>query len=149
MPDMSILNRFANRVWGRHLARDLEDEVTFHIDMRTTENLRTGVSLEKATTDARKQFGDVEAVMANMRKARVTSTMFLTMTAVLIAGVVSWHTQQQAAITHPTLPPVRAVSIFIDPNLQKRSPPPRPPAPPTWSQFVKQTKAFEVLQSGP
>jgi hypothetical protein len=154
---MSMLTRLANRVWPRRLARDLEDEVGFHIDMRASEHVKSGMSADDATKEAHQQFGDVETVVASMRKERLASTpMLFATTAVLIAVVLLWIAQQQPGGGDSELPQVRAVSIFKDPNLPPTgSPPPPPPPPPRrelgppWFTFNQQTKAYEPIEKGP
>ena len=153
---MSILSRFMNRLWPRRLARDLEDEVEFHIDMRASEFLKAGMSVDDATKEAHQQFGDVETVVASMRKERLASSpMLFATTAVLIAVVMLWIAQQQMGGGDSELPQVRSVSIFKDPNLPTGSPPPPPPPPPRdgpgpqWFRFNRHTNAFEAIHKGP
>jgi hypothetical protein len=145
---MSILTRFMNRLWPQRLARDLEDEVAFHIDLRATEYLKTGMTADEAMKEAHEQFGDLDTVVANMRKERLTSVpMLVTITALFMAVVMLWIAQQQLASTNLRTPAVRPVSIFKDPDRPTGSPPPPPPPPrpgrgPTWTQF-------EALAKGP
>src|SRR5687767_14251924 len=154
---MSMLTRLANRVWPRRLARDLEDEVEFHIDMRAGEHVKSGMSADDATKEAHQQFGDVETVVASMRKARLASSpMLFATTAVLTVVVLLWIAQQQLGGRDSELPQVRAMSIFKDPNLPPTgSPPPPPPPPPRsgpgsqWFGFNRQTNAFEEIYKGP
>lgn len=148
---MSILSRFVNRVRPGRLARDLRDEVEFHIHMRADENRNAGMDDDEAVQQARQQFGDVGSVVSDMRKERLASTpMLFAMSALVLAVAVGWIVQQRMASTELRLPPVRAVSVFRDPNRVMGSPPPPRPGPgPTWTQFVKQSKAFEALQTGP
>ena len=148
---MSIFSRFINRVWPGRLARDLRDEVEFHIHMRADENRNAGMDDIEAVKQARRQFGDIGSVVSDMRKERLASTpMLFAMSALVLAVVVVWIVQQRMASSELRLPPVRGVSIFRDPNRVMGSPPPPRPGPgPTWTQFVKQSKAFEALQKGP
>ena len=148
---MSIRTRFVNRLWPRRLARELQDEVEFHIAMRVSEHLKAGMSPDEAIKEARQQFGDIEVVVADMRKERLTSmTVVLTVTALLTVVAMLWVAQQRISSTDSRMPAVRAVTIFKDPNLlSSSSPPPRPAPGPTWEQFVKQTKAFDALRTGP
>lgn len=154
---MSLLTRLANRVWPRRLARDLEDEVEFHLDMRASGHVKSGMSADDATKKAHQQFGDVETVVASMRKERLAaSPMLFATTGVLIAGVLFWIAQQQLGGGDSELPKVRAVSIFTDPNLPPTGPPPPPPPPPPrsgpgsqWFRFNRQTNAFEPIYKGP
>jgi hypothetical protein len=147
---MSILSRFANRLWPRRLARDLQDEVEFHIDMRVSEHLTAGMSAAEATKEAHQQFGHIDSVVADMRQERLASAPMLFAMSALVVAVVLWIVQQRFASTERRLPAVAAAPIFRDPNRTIRSePPPRPGPGPTWEQFVRQTRAFEALQKGP
>ena len=152
---MSMLTRLANRVWPRRLARDLEDEVEFHIDMRASEYVKSGMSADDATKQAHQQFGDAETVIASMRKERLASSpMLFATTAVFLAVVVLWIAQRQLG-GDLELPSVRAVSIFKDPNVRTGAPPPPPPPPPRrelgppWFTFNTQTNAYEPIEKGP
>src|SRR5687768_2381020 len=153
---MSMLTRLTNRLWPRRLARDLEDEVEFHIDMRAGEYVKSGMSADDATKEAHQQFGDVDTVVARMRKERLASSpMLFAMTAVFLAVVVLWIAQRQLG-GDLELPSVRAVSIFKDPNLPPTgSPPPPPPPPPRsgpgsqWFGVNRHTKAWEPIYKGP
>ena len=95
---MSILTRFVNRLWPGRFARELQDEVDFHIAMRVSEHLKTGMSPDEATKEARQQFGDIEVVVADMRKERLTSIAgVLTVTALLTVVAMLWVAQQRIA----------------------------------------------------
>jgi hypothetical protein len=61
------------RIWDRlrgrraahddaHLDREIEDELSFHLEMRTRENLAAGMSPEEARRRARERFGELERV---------------------------------------------------------------------------------------
>ena len=148
---MSILGRFINRVWPGRLARDLQEEVEFHVDMRAKENRSAGMDEDEAARHALRQFGDIDSVVSDMRRERLASMPALfAMSALVLAVVVVWIVQRRMASTELRLPPVAAVSIFRDPDRVMGSPPPPRPGPgPTWTQFVRQSKAFEALQKGP
>jgi hypothetical protein len=154
---MSLLSRLANRVWPRRLARDLEDEVVFHIDMRAREHVRSGMSADDAAKEAQRQFGDVDTVVASMRHERLaSSTMLIATTAVVVASGVLWVAQQQLGGGDLELPTVSGVSIYKDPNLPPTGSPPRPPPPPPrdgpgpqWFRYNRHTKAFQPIYTGP
>jgi hypothetical protein len=158
---MSILSRFVNRLHPHRLHRDVHDEVEFHIDMRTKANLKTGLTSEAARDQAHRQFGDLEAVMAEMRQERLASLVAMfTLMAALAVFVMSWIAQQQlarmdlmmpAAPTAPRLlPPATLQEALRDPHRPRGAQLPPPPGPgPTWEQYVKQTKAFEALEKEP
>ncbi len=52
------------------LNRDLGDELDFHIDMQTEENIRAGMTPEEARRQARLRFGGVEGVKEESRRAQ-------------------------------------------------------------------------------
>jgi hypothetical protein len=148
---MSMLTRLANRVRPQRLGRDLHDEVQFHIEMRAQQNQTDGTHPDEATTQAQQQFGDVDAVVAAMRKERMASTtQLLTITACVVAVVVMWIGQERKRSGDLMMPAPPAAPAVRDPEqLSGLPPPPRPGPGPTWDQYVKQTKAFEALQKGP
>ncbi len=55
---MSWLSRFLNVLHRNRLDRDLDEEIRFHIDARTEELTRAGLSAEEAQMRARQQFGN-------------------------------------------------------------------------------------------
>jgi predicted permease len=50
--------------WGRDIDRDLRDEVEFHIELRTSELLDAGWPPAAAAAEARRQFGNRDAVLS-------------------------------------------------------------------------------------
>lgn len=54
---MSWLSRFVSVIRSDRLNRDLDDEMRFHLDARTEEYTRTGLSIDEARAQARRQFG--------------------------------------------------------------------------------------------
>jgi putative alpha-1,2-mannosidase len=79
-----MFTRFTNCLRPRGLDGDLRDEVEFHIEMRTKEHLRAGMTEGEAAKQAHHRFGDVESVIEKMREARLSSvTMLLAMTTLL------------------------------------------------------------------
>ena len=123
--------------------------------------MKTGLNAGEATKQVHQQFGDVEVVLAAMRQKRLASpAVMFTSTAVLAVVAMIWIAQQQltrtdlrmpAAPAAPRLlPPATLQEAAQDPRHPRALPPPPGPGPgPTWEQYVKQTKAFEVLQKGP
>ena len=55
---MSWISRFANALRSSRAAADLEAEFQFHIDQRTEDLTKTGLSRAEAELAARRQFGD-------------------------------------------------------------------------------------------
>lgn len=48
--------------------QDIEEELRFHIEMRTRDNIATGMSPEMAAADAARRFGDFEQVKTTCRE---------------------------------------------------------------------------------
>jgi putative ABC transport system permease protein len=71
---MSILSRIAGSLWRRgRLTSDLADEMAFHIEERTRENLARGMSPEAAHFDAAQRFGNSAIIMDRARDADVVT----------------------------------------------------------------------------
>ena len=60
MPPSGVRRAFRLPVSSGQIARDLEDEVAFHVAMRVQALERTGLSHEDAIAEARRKFGDVQ-----------------------------------------------------------------------------------------
>ena len=54
---MSWFSRFVSVIRSDRLNRDLDDEIRFHLDARTEEYTRAGLSVEEASARARRDFG--------------------------------------------------------------------------------------------
>lgn len=60
-------------LWRRSaLKREIDEELRFHLDQRTAENLAAGLSPEEAAREARKRFGNWQAVREQCRETRGT-----------------------------------------------------------------------------
>src|ERR1700735_230918 len=55
---MSWLNRLSNLLRGDKLSGDLDEELEFHLEARTRDNLAAGMTPEAARRDARMRFGN-------------------------------------------------------------------------------------------
>src|ERR1700735_2906547 len=55
---MSWFKRFSNLFRRENLDNDLDEEVQFHLDARTRDNLNAGMNAEAAQLDARRRFGN-------------------------------------------------------------------------------------------
>ncbi|HEV2492178.1 MAG TPA: ABC transporter permease [Terriglobia bacterium] len=66
---MSWMNRLRSLFRRDRLNHDLGDEVTFHVEMRTRENLAAGMSPEEARYAALRQFGNVASLQEQTRDA--------------------------------------------------------------------------------
>ena len=59
-------------------AREVEDELKFHIELRTRDNIADGMSQEDALADAMKRFGDfdhIRGICEEIKKERLSSIM--------------------------------------------------------------------------
>ena len=68
---MSWLSRFVNVIRPSRLDRDLEEEMRFHLDARTEEFARQGMSAKEARTRARQQFGNTILVRESSRDIKL------------------------------------------------------------------------------
>ena len=66
----SLAKRLRALLFRREVERELDDELRFHIDMQTEENLRRGMSAEEARRQAILLFGGVEGHREAARDAR-------------------------------------------------------------------------------
>src|SRR5579864_5971968 len=66
---MSWMNRLRSLVHRDKLNRDLGDELKFHVEMRTRENIAAGMSPEEARYAALRQFGNVASLQDQTRDA--------------------------------------------------------------------------------
>jgi hypothetical protein len=118
---------------------DLRAEIQFHIDSRVEKHINGGMPPDDAEALARRQFGDLEAAMNGMRRARArsvkTAVIALMFFSVVAAGLWFYGSMTSGPSTLPQFPavPVRA-------RIQKRPPP--PPPPPTWEEFVAKVNTF-------
>jgi hypothetical protein len=55
---MSLINRVANLFRRARVDREINDELRAHIEMRTEDNVRAGMSPEEARRDALLRFGN-------------------------------------------------------------------------------------------
>jgi hypothetical protein len=57
-------------LWQRHaVKREIDEELRFHLDQRTAENIAAGMSPDEAAREARKRFGNVQSVREDCREA--------------------------------------------------------------------------------
>jgi hypothetical protein len=62
------LSRFS---LSKQLESDIDDEFSFHIKMRTADNINAGMSPGEALADARRRFGDYERIKGRCHEIRV------------------------------------------------------------------------------
>lgn len=74
----SILRRLGAPVRGEAAEREIEDELRFHIELRTRDNIAAGMSAEDAVADAMRRFGDfdqIRAICGEIRRERLEGVM--------------------------------------------------------------------------
>jgi len=74
----TILRRLGAPVRAEASGREVEDELQFHIELRTRDNIAAGMSPEDAVADAMRRFGDLEnirAVCEEIRRERLAGVM--------------------------------------------------------------------------
>jgi putative ABC transport system permease protein len=55
---------------SRDVKREIDEELSFHLEQRTAENIAAGMSPEEAAREARRRFGNVQSVREEMRELR-------------------------------------------------------------------------------
>jgi hypothetical protein len=77
----SILRQLGAPVRGGATGREVEDELRYHIELRTRDNIAAGMPPEDAVADAMRRFGDfdqIRSVCEEIRKERLAGVMKLT-----------------------------------------------------------------------
>jgi predicted permease len=69
----SIWTRIRSLWQRRELKREIDEELRFHIEQRTAENLAAGMSKEEAAREARRSFGNVQTVREECRERQRAS----------------------------------------------------------------------------
>jgi putative ABC transport system permease protein len=71
MKNFGIMRRWLSSVVDRKAAKqEIDEELRFHIDQRTAENIAVGMSSEEAAREARKRFGNLQSVREQCRDFR-------------------------------------------------------------------------------
>src|SRR5271168_1279619 len=74
---MNVLKTFWNRIrllgQRRVVEREIDEELRFHLEQRTAENIAAGMLPEDAAREARKRFGNVQSVREECRETRGAS----------------------------------------------------------------------------
>ena len=68
---MSWYHRLSNLLRRSDLDRELDEELQFHIDARTRDNLHAGMTAEAARQDARRRFGNQTLAKESTREADI------------------------------------------------------------------------------
>ena len=61
---MSWFHRFSNLFRRGNVDKELDEELQFHLDARTRENLNAGMNADAAQHDARRRFGNAALARA-------------------------------------------------------------------------------------
>src|SRR5260221_11213963 len=70
---INFWSRFRSLGQQRAAKQEIDEELGFHIEQRTAENITKGMLPEEAAREARKRFGNVQSVREECRDARGTS----------------------------------------------------------------------------
>ncbi len=74
---MNIVKNFWQRLrllWQRReVKREIDEELRFHLEQRTAENIAAGMSPGEAGREARKRFGNVQSIREECRETRGAS----------------------------------------------------------------------------
>jgi hypothetical protein len=107
MREMAV-RRWLKKVFSSQaLNAEINDEVGFHLEMRTNSHMREGMSEEDAVALAEKQFGDIDDIKRAMRGARVRPLYALSagVMGLVIVVVGLWLYDSSRSSELPTLPP--------------------------------------------
>jgi hypothetical protein len=66
----SILRRSGFPVRGEASGREINDELQFHLEMRTRDNIECGMTQEDAVADAMRRFGDFDHIRTECEEIR-------------------------------------------------------------------------------
>src|SRR5438045_2231974 len=69
----TIWSKLRSLAQSREMKREVDDDLSFHFDMRERENLRAGMSPDEAARAARRRFGNVQSVREECRDIRGAS----------------------------------------------------------------------------
>jgi len=65
--------KFRSLAQRRAVKQEIYDELRFHIEQRTAQNIAAGMSSEEAVRDARKRFGNLQSIREECRETRSVS----------------------------------------------------------------------------
>src|ERR1700683_4966514 len=72
---MGVISRLSN-LWRREeLNRELDEELQFHVDARTRDNLHAGMAPEAARNDARRRLGNRTLAKERSREVNIVAWM--------------------------------------------------------------------------
>src|SRR5580693_9625490 len=67
---LKFWNRIRSFVKRGAVKQEIDEELRFHIEQRTAENIAAGMSPEEAAREARKRFGNAQSVREECREVR-------------------------------------------------------------------------------
>ena len=83
---------------AREFKGEIEEELSFHVEMRIRELMRAGLTAEAAEAEARRRFGDLRRIESECREIRrridarrVDSPVFKSLTWILIGAGIALH----------------------------------------------------------
>jgi hypothetical protein len=121
-----LRHRLAALFRGRRLDRELDDELTFHLEMEAAERRRRGMPEAEARRTARADFGGLERTREECREARGTALLH-DLGRDLAFGL--RLARREAAATAVLVPPWRSASAPPPPSSASRGRCCSPPCP--------------------
>ena len=97
---MSRLSRLLNAFRTTSLERDFDDELRFHLEERTRQNLVERMAPQDAKANALERFGSVDDAKAGMRAARVSSWPAAALIGCLACGLLALSTSVRWVQNH-------------------------------------------------
>jgi hypothetical protein len=95
------LSRLRTFVLGSSSKRDLDEEMRFHVDMLTVENIAAGMSAKSAKTEALRRFGNIERIKSQCRAAHrgsLSGAARWVMGLLVVCGALLWASPQPAQV---------------------------------------------------
>ncbi|MGH7980926.1 MAG: ABC transporter permease, partial [Limisphaerales bacterium] len=102
-PFRAIWIRFHSLEQSRAVKQEIDEELRFHLEQRTAENIRSGMLPEEAAREARKRFGNLQSVREECREMRGASFFETTWKDVRFGVRMLWRNPGCAAIAMLTL----------------------------------------------
>jgi hypothetical protein len=96
-----ILSALFSTFPGSAAAREVDEELQFHIDMRIAENIAQGMTQEDARADALRRFGDIERLKQEcltIDRGNISSPMRWLVRFVVVTGLVFWASKAPQTI---------------------------------------------------
>jgi TonB family protein len=100
---MSILTRLLYLFRSRTLDRELDEELSFHVEARIEQHIREGMNRTEAEAKANREFGNMARAKSAMREARVMKTSLAIAAAAVAALSIATGTWMWLRSAHSTL----------------------------------------------